>query len=80
MNDVEFASYADDNTPLVVGDDLKDDILKFQNAVFFWLRNNNLQNQTDFVIPQVKKSKLWLGKHRCFRTKNMEKASKRFEK
>ena len=80
MNDVEFASYADDNTPLVVGDDLKDDILKFQNAVFFWLRNNNLQNQTDFVIPQVKKSKLWLGKHRCFSTKNMEKASKRFEK
>ena len=28
MNDVEFASYADDNTPFFVGDDLNDVILK----------------------------------------------------
>ena len=28
MNDVEFASYADDNTPFFVGDDLSDIILK----------------------------------------------------
>ena len=28
MNDVEFASYADDNTPFLVGDDLNDVILK----------------------------------------------------
>ena len=32
MNDVEFTSYADDNTPLFVGDDLNDVILKLQNA------------------------------------------------
>ena len=28
MNDVEFASYADDNTPFFVSDDLNDVILK----------------------------------------------------
>ena len=32
MNDVGFASYADDNTPFSVGDDLNDAILKMQNA------------------------------------------------
>ena len=32
MNDVEFASYADGNTPFFVGDDLNDVILKLQNA------------------------------------------------
>ena len=32
MNDVEFASYADDNTPFFVGDDFNDVILKLQNA------------------------------------------------
>ena len=33
MNDVEFASYADDNTPFFVGDDLNDVILKFKNTL-----------------------------------------------
>ena len=28
MNDVEFAGYADDNTPFFVGDDLNDVILE----------------------------------------------------
>ena len=28
MNDIEFASYADDNTPYVVGNDVQDVILK----------------------------------------------------
>ena len=32
MNDVEFASYADDNTPFFVGDDLNDVILKLQKC------------------------------------------------
>ena len=32
MSDVELASYADDNTSFFVGDDLKDLILKLQNA------------------------------------------------
>ena len=33
MNDVEFASYADDNTPFFVGDDLNDVILKFKSTL-----------------------------------------------
>ena len=40
--------------------------------------NYNLWNQTDFVISQVKSS--WLGKHAGFKTKNMGKPSKWFEK
>ena len=32
INDVEFARYADDNTPFFVGDDLNDVILKLQNS------------------------------------------------
>ena len=32
MNDVEFASYAKDNTPFFVGDDLSNVIFKLQNA------------------------------------------------
>ena len=43
MNDVEFASYANDNTPFFVGDDLNDVILKLQNAskTLFKLFNDN---------------------------------------
>ena len=32
MNDVDFASYADDNTPFFVGNDLDEVIFKLQNA------------------------------------------------
>ena len=32
MNGIEFASYADDNTPFFVGDDLNDVILKLQKC------------------------------------------------
>ena len=32
MNDVEFASYAKDNTPFFVGEDLSNVIFKLQNA------------------------------------------------
>ena len=32
MNDVDFASYADDNTPFFMGDDIDEVILKMQNA------------------------------------------------
>ena len=32
MNNVEFASYADDSTPFFVVDDFNDVILKWQNA------------------------------------------------
>ena len=43
MNDAEFASYADDNTPFFVGDDMSDVLLKLQNAskTLFKLFNDN---------------------------------------
>ena len=45
MNDVEFASYADDNTPFFVGDNLNDVILKLQNGsktLFKWFHDNQM--------------------------------------
>ena len=39
MNDVDFASYADDNTPFFVGNDLDEVIFKLQGAsknLFQW--------------------------------------------
>ena len=50
MNDVEFASYADDNTPFFVGDDLNDAILKLQNAsetLFKWFNDNQMKANPD---------------------------------
>ena len=32
MNDIDFASYADDNTPFIIGEDIGDVIFKLQNA------------------------------------------------
>ena len=49
-NDVEFASYADDNTPLFVGDDLDNITLKFQNAsktLFKWFNGNQMKANPD---------------------------------
>ena len=45
MNDVEFASYADDNTSFFVGDDLNV-MLKLQNAsktIFKWFNDNQMK-------------------------------------
>ena len=50
MNDVEFASYADDNTSFLVGDDLSDVILKLQNAsktLFKWFSDNQMKANPD---------------------------------
>ena len=46
MNDVDFASYADDNTPFFVGDDIDEVILKMQNVsetLFFWFKDNQMK-------------------------------------
>ena len=46
MNDVEFASYANDNTPFFVGDDLNDVILKLQNCsktFLKWFNDNQMK-------------------------------------
>ena len=63
MNDIEFASYADDNTPFFVGDDLNDVILKLQNAskIFFkWFNDNQRKANPDkchFICSSSVKNK-----------------------
>ena len=43
MNDIEFPSYADENTHFFVGDDLSDVMLKLENAskILFKRFNDN---------------------------------------
>ena len=53
MNDVEFASYADDNTLFFVGDDLNDVTLKLQNAskiIFKWFNDNQMKANPDTLF------------------------------
>ena len=50
MNDVEFASYTDDNTPFFVGDNLNNVILKLQNAsktLFKWFNDKQMKANPD---------------------------------
>ena len=48
MNDVEFASYADGNTPFFVGDDLNYVILKLHNPTQFkWFNDNQMKANPD---------------------------------
>ena len=50
MNNVDFASYADDNTPFFVGKDLDDVISKLQNAsktLFQWFNDNQMKANPD---------------------------------
>ena len=53
INDVEFASYSDDNTPFFVGDNLSDVILKLQNAsktLFKWFNDNQVKTNPDVIL------------------------------
>ena len=46
MNDVDFASYANDNNLFFVSDDLNDILLKLQNASktpFKWFNDNQMK-------------------------------------
>ena len=50
MYDVDFASYADDNTPFFVAIDLDDVIYKLQNAsksLFQWFADNQMKANPD---------------------------------
>ena len=55
MNEVDFASYADDNTPFFVGNDLDEVIFKLQSAsktLFQWLADNQMEaypNKCHFI-------------------------------
>ena len=50
MDDISFASYADDNTPYTVGNDMEDVIFKLQNSakiLFQWFMDNQTKSNPD---------------------------------
>ena len=50
MNETDFASYADDNTTYVVGNNIEDVIIKLQNAsftLFQWFYDNEMKTNPD---------------------------------
>ena len=50
MNDVDFAIYADNNTPFFVGNDLYEVIFKLQSAsktLFQWFADNQMKANLD---------------------------------
>ena len=50
MNETDFASYADDNTPYDVDNNIEDVIIKLQNAslaLFQWFYDNQMKANTD---------------------------------
>ena len=50
MNDVDFAIYADNNTPFFVGNDLDEVIFKLQSAsktLFQWFADNEMKANLD---------------------------------
>ena len=56
MNKTDFASYADDNTAYVVGNNIEDIIIKLQNAsltLFQWFYDNQMKANPDKTISFV---------------------------
>ena len=50
LNDVDITSYADDNTPCVIADDINGvttSLEKASKALFEWLENNLLKSNAD---------------------------------
>ena len=50
MDDTDFASYADDNTPYTIGSDIEDVIFKLQNSskiLFQWFKDNQMKANPD---------------------------------
>ena len=79
MNDVEFASYADDNTPFFVEDDLNDVILKLQNAsktIFKWFSDNQMKANPDkchFICSSSVKTSIMMIENKQIRNSSCEK-------
>ena len=64
MNNTELASYADDNTPYAVGNNIEELIVKLQNAsktLFQWFSDNQMKSNPDkcnFICNTSKKVSL----------------------
>ena len=58
MNETDFASYTDDNTLHVVGNDIEDVIISLQNAsltLFQWFYDDQIQTNTISFVAQMTK-------------------------
>ena len=61
MNNIELASYTDDNTPHAIGNNIQELIVKLQNAsktLFQWFSNNQMKANPDkcnFICSNSKK-------------------------
>ena len=64
MNNTELASYADDNTPYAVGNNIEELIVKLQNAsktLFQWFSNSQMTSnpgKCNFICSTSKKVSL----------------------
>ena len=67
MNDVDFAIYADDNTPFFVGNDLDEVIFKLQSAsktLFQWFADNQMKanpDKSNFICNSNLKTSIMIG-------------------
>ena len=64
MNDIELASYADDNPPYAIGNNIEEFIVKLQNAsktLFQWFSDSQTKsnlNKCNFIGSACKKMSL----------------------
>ena len=69
MNEVDFASYADDNTPFFVGNDLDEVIFKLQSAsktLSQWFADNQIKANPDkchFICSSNLKTSIMIENH-----------------
>ena len=60
LKDIDIASYADDNTPFIVENNIDNVIASLEqvsDALFNWLKNNRLKNNVDKCHVLVSTSK-----------------------
>ena len=59
LSNIDFASYADDNTPYIIKDDIKEAIESLEHATvefFQWFSNNQMKTNPDKCNLRTRKS------------------------
>ena len=59
LSNIDFASYADDNTPYIIKDDIKEAIESLEHATvefFQWFSNNQMKANPDKCNLRTRKS------------------------
>ena len=69
MNDVYFGSYADDNTPFFLGNDLDEVLFKLQNAsktLFQWFAGNQMKAGCYFISSSNLKTRIMIENRQVY--------------